>query len=321
MFRSLTLAGLLMVSALSAAQDAEDRAIKLVTPSTCPIICAKDGDRDYSDNGIIDVLEKVVDELGYYLIIDFDNAARSRNKAAMGMADLTLGSPVELSKHSRLELIEHAVGDTPVVMVYNPKRPIDFSGFTGIQDLAKYKMVWNKSIEVSPPFQLVFDQMRKDGQMDMISPRDFSYNALKRIHNGHADIMLISEATYEDAYRRLRRNMPEVVLANVKIERMPGHDINLAISVKSHLSVEEKRRIIAAVKQFKAPTSKSGGAGAKGGQLALLVSMLQAGQDLPPQAQAKIRSIPAPMLDNLGKAQGLNSQQLAALKQYHVSLQ
>jgi|GEM_PF-3850327 len=332
------LKGLLSASALlfscfvSHAASADE--VKLVTPSICPIICAADENRDYSHNGIINVLEDAIAELGHQLVIDFENGARSRVKTAIGMADLTLGAPFELAKNSRLALIENRIGVTPVVIVYHPERPLSI---TDLKDLMNYRLVWNDHIVVGERFESLFDTMRANDKMDIIAPKDFQYNGLKRIHEGHADIMMISKARFEDAFRRLRRSAPTADFRSFEAQRIPGYDINLAFSTKTWLSTEEQQHIRDAVDAFDYQTSEanvsastksatqkktaqSAGGGQQGG-LAMLLKALQSGQQLPAQALAKIQQIPEPMLDQIGKMQKLSPEMLTKLKQLHASLQ
>jgi len=309
--------------------------VKLVTPSICPIICSADENRDYSHNGIINVLEEAVAELGHQLVIDFENGARSRVKTAIGMADLTLGAPFELRKNSRLSLIENRIGVTPVMIVYHPKRPLSI---TSLRDLMNYRLVWNDHIVVDDRFQQLFDTMRANDKMDIIAPKDFQYNGLKRIHEGHADIMMISKARFEDAFRRLRRSSPEADFRSFQAERIPGYDINLALSTKTWLSIEEQQHIRDAVSGFdyqnietQSSASKESAAKQRPGQpaagteqdtgLARLMKALMAGQQLPEQALAKIKLIPEPMLDQIGQIQQMSPELLDKFKQLHASLQ
>lgn len=329
----LSVSALLLSGLVSHVASADE--VKLVTPSICPIICSADENRDYSHNGIIDVLEDAIAELGHHLVIDFENGARSRVKTAIGMADLTLGAPFELRKNSRLSLIESRIGVTPVLIVYHPERPLSI---TGLKDLMNYRLVWNDQIVVDDRFKPLFDTMRATDKMDIIPPKDFQYNGLKRIHDGHADIMMISKARFEDAFRRLRHSAPEADFRSFQAQRIPGYDINLAFSTKTWLSPEEQQHIRKAVSEFDYQAStttertaqqqsgkQQSGKAAAGNQqdagLARLLKALMAGQPLPEQALAKIKLIPEPMLDQIGQMQNLSPEALDKLKQLHASLQ
>jgi hypothetical protein len=323
MFRGLLCASALLLSGFVNANE-----VRLVTPSICPIICAADENRDYSHNGIINVLEDAIAELGHHLVVEFESGARSRIETSIGMADLTLGAPFELKKSSRLDLIDNRIGVTPVLIVYHPERPLNI---TSLKDLMNYRLVWNDQIMVDERFSSLFDTMRANDKMDIIPPKDFQYNGLKRIHEGHADIMMLSKARFEDVFRRLRRSNPSADFRSFQAERIPGYDINLALSTKTWLSEEEQQHIRNAVNAFdhqqseasiaaRTP-SESSSQGQQNGGLAMLLKAMASGQPLPPQALAKIKQIPATMLDQIGEKQKLSPEMLGKLKQLHASLQ
>lgn len=333
MLKGLLSTSALLLSCLGSHATSADE-VKLITPSICPIICSAGENRDYSHNGIVSVLEDAIAELGHHLVIDFENGARSRVKTAIGMADLTLGAPFELEKNSRLSLIEKRIGLTPVVIVYHPERPLSI---TDLKDLMNYRLVWNDQIVVDERFKPLFDSMRANDKMDIIVPKDFQYNGLKRIHEGHADIMMISKARFEDAFRRLRRSAPEADFRSLQAQRIPGYDINLAFSTKTWLSETEQQHIRDAVEAFDFAASSANASNSKQGTaqvsarqaagnqpdtgLAQLLKALMAGQPLPEQALAKIKMIPEPMLEQIGQMQNLSPEVLDKFKQLHASLQ
>lgn len=223
--------------------------VKLVSPSICPVLCAQNEDRNYSHNGIVDLLEDVISEMGYYLVIEFSSDSRSRNTAAMGLSDLTLGSPEDLKKNSRLDIVEQPVGSTPIVIAYSPKRPIQIND---LQDLTQYKTVFSKllSHKAPPSFQPILNTMKASGEVHMVDPQNFAYNALKAIHNGDADFIALPLARYEDAVQRLQRHMPTAEFSILEPANVPGYNINIAFSKKSWLSDEEKTKIQQAIASF-----------------------------------------------------------------------
>lgn len=321
MFKVILGATALLLSTISVTAHAKE--VILITPSICPIICEQTNSSPLSDNGIITALENALDDLGHHLVVDFDTAARSRVKTAMGMTDLTLGPPFELRKNSRLEWIPATVGTTPIMVIFHPNRPLQLNS---MRDLVNYRLVWNQLIEVDKRFQPLFDAMKQKGNLIMLPTTDFERNGLRQILNGNADVMMISQARYEDGLRRLRSEKPSASFRAFQAKGMPGYDISLALSTKTSLSKADQQYLIDAIQEFakRVPKPEQLAGAATSGQvdpMAQLLKALASDQPLPPAALAKIKQIPAAMLDQIGQAKQMSPQALAKLKQLHASLQ
>lgn len=316
MYKVILATGALLLSTVAAARE-----IVLITPPICPIICSETDDRALSDNGVIEVLETALNDLGHHLVVEFDTGARSRVKTAMGMTDITLGAPFELKKNSRLEVIPTAIGTTPVMVVTHPDRPVDLNN---MKDLMNYRLLWSEWIQVEDRFKPLFNALKAQDKLVILPAYNFENNALRNIHNDKADIMLISEARYRDGLRRLHYTLPEAKFVATPSKRMPGYDINLAFSSKSKLTQQERQHIIKAMQGFSPQGSAPDVSPAQDRQaagLAQLMQALQTGQQLPPQALAKIKQIPAAMLEQIGLMQNLSPEMLNKLKQLHAGLQ
>lgn len=314
MLKAISVSAALFLSATTASTATAEKVI-LATPSMCPVVCQQE-DGTITDNGIIETLREAYDQIGYELVVRIDTGARSRVRAAIGLADMVLAPPHELEKNSRLATLSTVVGQAPLAIISHPDRPVNLSD---ISELPKYRLVWNELIEVNEQVKPLFDEIDKAGNLIKIKAGfGFAAEGLRKISNGEADIMLLSQARYSDTLPLVLRTDPDARFNLQPATKMRGHDVKVAFSKKTKLDAEEQRHIINTLANFKPNTSETA---QEKTPMQEMMEALERGEDLPEKSKARLAQLPANMLDQVGAMQNLSPKQIAKLKEIHASMQ
>ena len=243
--------------------------VVLTSSYICPLLCADD-QGSVAQTPFIQELTETLEDMGHSLKVKINTQSRSRALTAMGISDMTLGTHYELSKNSRVQVLDAPLGSSPVILVFSPNNPVQLSS---MRDLINYRLAWNKKISVDEKFKPMLNAMMHKGNLDMISEKNFTYNTLHRIHQGKTDLLLTSKPRYEEVLKRFNVEHPEAKFIAVPAMRMPGYNVHLALSSKTDLATHETKALEQVIAQLSAKTS------------AQLLAQRQLGQEQARQAQ------------------------------------
>ncbi|WP_390615174.1 hypothetical protein [Maricurvus nonylphenolicus] len=228
-YRSFGVAVALLGCAFSASAQNQIKLLML-TPDYCPLICS-DADLASQDSGrLASHLKAAFADIGYDLDIKFDRLSRSRVKVSLGQADIVLGPYPELSKNSKLNLVQAPVAGLEIGAISRADASIDI---TSIDDLINYHIVWNTTEQVSPQLATAFQKQQEAGLLKRLPSITFKQDATRMIGEGQADIMLGQVDDLYEAMEAYHTHGGTTDLMIHVVSDLPLYALHLALSKKS----------------------------------------------------------------------------------------
>lgn len=234
-FRSFAVAVALLGCMYSVSAQNQNKLLML-TPDFCPLICS-DADLANQNTGrLASHIKAAFADIGYGVEIQFDRLSRSRVKVSLGQADIVLGPYPELSKNSKLNLIQAPVAGLEIGAISRADAAI---AINSIDDLINYHIVWNTTEQVSPQLAAAFQKQQEAGLLKRLPSITFKQDATRMIGEGQADIVL---GQIDDLYEAMEAYHTHGGTADLMIHvvtDLPLYALHLALSKKSQVNEQQ----------------------------------------------------------------------------------